>query len=81
MISGKTLKKEQINHSMVGRKIGRKREGRRGEKSQLEGREETRKGKVKTKKGVKRKRREKKEMREKKCREGLLRGKGEKRGR
>lgn len=55
MINGKTLKKEQINHSMVGRKMGRKGEGRRGEKSWLEGREEMRKGKVKTKKRSKKK--------------------------
>ena len=50
MISGKTLKKEQINHSMVGRKMRRKGEGRRGKKSRLEGREERRKGKMKSKK-------------------------------
>lgn len=51
---GRHLKKEQINQSLVGRKMRRKGEGRRGEKSWLEGREEI-KGKMRRKVGVKRK--------------------------
>ena len=49
---GRHLKKEQINQSLVGRKMRRKGEGRRGEKSWLEGREEI-KGKMRRKVGVK----------------------------
>ena len=54
---GRHLKKEQINHSTVGRKMGREGEGRRGEKSWLEGREEIRKGEMKSKRRSRKKKR------------------------
>lgn len=51
---GRHLQKEQINQSMVGIKMRRKGEGRRGEKSWLEGRGEI-KGKMRRKSRSKKK--------------------------